>query len=88
MPDAGKFLWPGPEEKKGKTGIHAEVNDFIGVQEEFYIRQVPRWEEAEEGDEEEVKYKEDFFDHTRQNYDNIWPVLTCMDELRIFDSSF
>lgn len=47
---SGKFLWPGPEEKKGETGIHAQVNDFVGMHEEFYIRQFLGGEEAEEGD--------------------------------------
>ena len=36
-----KFLWPGPEEKKGESGIHAQVNDFVGMHEEFDIRQIP-----------------------------------------------
>ncbi len=69
---SGKFLWPGPKEKEGEAGIHAQMNDFVGMEEEFDIRKITWREKAEEGDEEKVKEEEDFFDHTGQNYDKIW----------------
>ena len=50
MSVSGKFLWPGPEKKKGEAGIHAEVNDFVGMEEELDRRQVLWGKQAEEGD--------------------------------------
>jgi len=35
VPFSGEGFRPGPEEKKGEAGIHKQVNDFVGMQEDL-----------------------------------------------------
>ena len=67
LPDALEGFGPSPEQQKGKSPIHAHMDELIGMRKQNHFRQVAGGEQTQRGDEDEVGEEKEAFDQHDAN---------------------